>query len=263
MLDDKSLLELCLRVSGGFESGTGASYTSVTGNFDGQGISAGILQWNAGQGTLQALVRQIGAAMGWDKAKTFFSSDIQAFSQLPAGPTAIAWCLAHYIASGSKNLDPSAKQRWVNFLSQPESIAAQVAMASNGVLGHAKREVATYAPNFVGLSTRPYAFFFDLVTQEGGMTVGHYTVPPIPAGQVPDVSDALAFAQVNNSACHDLWANVVDSDNEAALLLHYGYARAMLANPIYAWDACSRRGTIACRTGIVHAAHIDFTTILD
>lgn len=95
------------------------------------------------------------------------------------------------------------------------------------------------------------------------MTVGKHTVPAVPAGQTPDVTDVLAFAQSNNPSCHDLWAGVVATDKEACLLLHYGYARAMLANPVYAWDACSRRGTIACRTGIVHAAHIDFTTILD
>jgi len=263
MLDNKSLLELCLKVSGGFESGRGASYTSLTGNFDGQGMSAGILQWNAGQGTLQTLVAAIGNAMGWDKAKTFFSSDIQAFSQLPAGAPAISWCLTNYIAAGSKNLDPGAAARWVTFLSQPESIAAQVQIASDGVLAHAQREVVAYAPGFVGLSTRPYAFFFDLVTQEGGMTVGKHTVPPIPDGQVPDITDALAFAQANDPVCHDLWEAVTSEDNEATLLLHYAYARAVLANPQFQWDALSRRGTVACRTGIVHKAHIDFTTILD
>jgi len=262
MLDDKSLLELCLKVSGGFESGKGASYTDLSGNFDGMGMSAGILQWNAGQGTLQALVATIGNAMGWDKAKTFFSSDIQQFSTLKPAD-AIAWCLSHYIASGSKNLDPGAAARWVNFLGQPESIAAQVQIASNGVLGHAKREVAAYAPDYVN-DTRPYAFFFDLVTQEGGMTVGKQTVPPIPAGTLNiDTSDAMAFAQANNPACASLWQNVLNTDNEAALLLHYGYARAMLANPQYQWDTLSRRGTIACRTGIVHETHIDFTSILD
>src|SRR5271157_1912271 len=169
MLDDKSLLELCLKVSGGFEAGTGPSYTSLTGNFDGQGMSAGILQWNAGQGTLQPLIRAIGDAMGWDKAKTFFSSDIQAFSQLPAGASAIQWCLDHYIASGTKNLDPGAAVRWKNFLIQPESVAAQVAMATAGTLGHAKREVAAYAPDYTA-NNRPYVFFFDLVTQEGSMS---------------------------------------------------------------------------------------------
>lgn len=262
MLDDKSLLELCLKVSGGFESGTGPSYTSLTGNFDGMGMSAGILQWNAGQGTLQPLIRAIGNAMGWDKAKTFFSSDIQAFSNLPAGAPAIQWCLDHYVATGSKNLDPAAAQRWITFLGQPESIAAQVQIAANGVLAHAKREVAAYMPDFIN-GTRPYAFFFDLVTQEGGMTVGKITVPPVTDTTGVDVTDALAFAQANNPACHDIWAAVVANDDEAEILLHYAYSRAMLANPQFAWDACARRGTIACRAGIVHQAHIDFTSVLD
>jgi hypothetical protein len=261
MLDDKSLLELCLRVSGGFESGTGPSYTSLTGNFDGQGMSAGILQWNAGQGTLQTLVSNIGTAMGWDKAKTFFSSDIQQFSTLKPAD-AIAWCLAHYIANGSKDLDPGAKQRWVNFLSQPESIAAQVTLASNGVLGHAKREVIAYCPDYVN-NNRPYAFFFDLVTQEGGMSVGHQTVPPIPSGQTVDPSDALAFASASDPKCAAIWQANATGDNEAGLLLHYAYQRSLLANPQFQWDTLSRRGTIACRGGVVHEATLDFTTILD
>jgi len=260
-MDDKSLLELCLKVSGSFESGGGPSYTSLTGNFDGMGLSAGILQWNAGQGTLQTLVANIGNAMGWDKAKTFFSSDIQQFSTLkPAA--AIQWCKDHYLTTGSTHVDPGVVTRWVTFLGQPESIAAQVQMATNGVLGHAKREVATYTPDYTDRN-RPYVFFFDLVTQEGGMTVGQHTVPPVPSGQVPDVSDAIAEAATNNQRCHDIWQTNLAGDDLAALLLHYAYARAVLANPLYIWDACDRRGSIACRGGVVHAATVDFTQILD
>jgi hypothetical protein len=261
MMDDKSLLELCLKVSGGFESTGAASYTDISGNFDGMGMSAGILQWNAGQGTLQTLVANIGNAMGWAKAKTFFSSDIQAFSQTKPAD-GIAWCLQHYIENGTKNVDPSAKARWVNFLGQPESIEVQVATASNGVLGHAKREVAAYCPDYTDRS-RPYAFFFDLVTQQGGMTVGHHTVPPVPSGQVPAIIDVLAFAQVNDPKCYAIWQANSLNDDLARLLLSYAYQRAMLANPQFQWDTCSRRGTIACRGGIVHEGKIDFTSILD
>jgi|SRR5208282_2254122 len=261
-MDDKSLLELCLSVSGKFESATGPGYTSVSGNFDGMGMSCGILQWNAGQGTLQALVRAIGAAMGWDRAKTFFSSDIQAFSALPAGAPAVQWCLAHYIEAGTKNVDPGAKAKWQAFLGQPESVAAQVQIASSGVLGHAKREVAAYCPDYQDRS-RPYAFFFDLVTQEGGMSVGHQTVPPVPSGQTPDVADALAFASANDGLCALDWKTATDSDDLAKLLLHYAYSRSMLANPQYQWDTCSRRGTIACRSGVVHEGKIDLTGVLD
>jgi len=259
MLDDKSLLELCLRVSGGFENAAGATYTSLTGNFDGQGLSAGILQWNAGQGTLQQLVTSIADTMGWPKANSFFSSSIQAFAALK-GQDAVQWCLDHYIVSGGKDIDPAAKVRWINFLSQPESIEAQVDMASRGILAHTKREVATYASDYEE-NNRPYVFFFDLITQEGGMSVGKHTVPVITG--TPDVNDALAFANANDPKCGALWQGVVGGDEEAALLLHYAYARAMLANPAYQWDAVSRRGTIACRQGFVHAAKIDFTSVLD
>jgi len=260
-MDDKSLLELCLKVSGSFESGGGPSYTSLTGNFDGMGLSAGILQWNAGQGTLQTLVTSIGNAMGWDKANSFFSSSIQTFASLKP-QAAIQWCIDHYLTTGSTHVDPGAAAHWTNFLSQPESISAQVQMATNGVLGHAKREVAAYAPAYADRN-RPYVFFFDLVTQEGGMTVGQHTVPPVPAGTVPDVSDALAEAAANNQRCHDIWQANLAGDDLAALLLHYAYARASLANPLYVWDACDRRGSIACRGGVVHAATVDFTQIVD
>lgn len=261
MLDDKSLLELCLKVSGWFENAAGASYTAVSGNFDGMGLSAGILQWNAGQGTLQTLVTSIGNAMGWVKAKSFFSSDIQQFASL--GPAdAIAFCLQHYIEAGTKNVDQGAKAKWQMFLHQPESIAAQVQMASNGVLGHAKREVVAYAPDYIDRQ-RPYVFFFDLVTQEGGMSVGQHTIPPVPSGQTPDVMDALSFASVHDAICTMTWKINSDNDNLSKLLLHYAYQRSLLANPVYAWDTCSRRGTIACRGGVVHAAKVDFTLILD
>lgn len=261
MLDDKPLLELCLHVSGGFENGHGANYTSITGNFDGMGLSAGILQWNAGQGTLQPLINNIAGKMGWDKANSYFASSIQTFASL-RGQAAIQWCLDHYIVAGGKDVDPAAKVRWQNFLVQPESVQAQVEIASAGTLGHAKREVAAYAPDYAA-NNRPYVFFFDLITQEGGMSSGGHTIPPIPSGQTPDISDVMDFAAQHSPQCQAIWEGIAVGDNEAALLLHYAYARAMLANPLYRWDACARRGTIACRSGIVHGAHLDFTTVLD
>jgi hypothetical protein len=41
------------------ETGGAAGYGSVTHDFDGQGMSAGLLQWNIGKGSLQPLVRRI------------------------------------------------------------------------------------------------------------------------------------------------------------------------------------------------------------
>ena len=64
---DDQLLDTCLNVTGHFEGGT-PKYSAVTGNFDGMGLSAGIIQWNLGQGTLQQLLKTIAAHMGATKA---------------------------------------------------------------------------------------------------------------------------------------------------------------------------------------------------
>jgi hypothetical protein len=259
MLDYKSLLELCVQVSGSFENAGGASYTTITGNFDGQGLSVGVLQWNAGQGTLQTLLQNIGARMGWDKAQTFFSSDIHHLAVL-APADAIQFCLDHYIENGTTKVDPGALAKWQTFLNQPESIAAQVEIATNGPLMRAEALVAKFCPDYTD-RVRPYAFFFDLVTQSGGMQNKRGHVDPYSG--TPDMTGVLAYTMQNHAPVASMWTSVVSGDDLAKLLLYYAYMRSMLSDPQYVWDALSRRGAIACRTGIVHGAKIDFTTLLD
>jgi hypothetical protein len=48
-------VEKAVLITAGFEGGRG--YSNVAGNFDGQGLSFGLLQWNAGQHTLQPILR--------------------------------------------------------------------------------------------------------------------------------------------------------------------------------------------------------------
>lgn len=259
MLDDKSLLELCLTVSGMFEDGTARiDYDALTGNFDGQGISVGVLQWCAGQGSLQTLLQNIGGRMGWDKAQTFFKSDIHHLAVLrPA--EAIQFCLDHYIAEGGTHVAPPAAAAWKAFLNTPESIAAQIEMATNGVLCRAKALVQEYCPDYPE-STRAHAFFFDLVTQSGGMRNAKGHVNPTNS---PETTSAIAFANTQNSAVARMWDVASSDDALAQLLLHYAYQRSILSKAEYIWDALSRRGAIACRVGIVHGMHLDFTSQLD
>jgi hypothetical protein len=260
-MENQELLELCVKVSGAFENGAGASYTALAGNFDGMGLSAGILQWNAGQGSLQPVVLNIGNAMGWDKAQTFFNSDIHHFAVLrPA--EAVQWCLDNYIEVGGADVDPAAKKCWVEFLGQPESIAAQIQIATNGILRRAGLLAAKFCPDYLG-STRVLSFFFDLVTQSGGMQNRRGKVEPIPSGQSVDVSEVLAFAHIESLKCAAIWEVAVQNDPKARLLLHYAYERSKLSNPLYIWDACSRRGSIACRSGYVHDTAINLFGLLD
>jgi hypothetical protein len=261
MLADKDLLELCVKVSGGFENGSGASYTSLTGNFDGQGLSVGILQWNAGQGTLQILLQKIGKSMGWDEAQSYFKSDIQHLSTLKT-QDAVQFCLDHYISNGSTDVDPGAAAAWKAFLASPDSIASQVEMATDGELAHAKSLVSSFAPAYVDRN-RPYAFFFDLITQSGGMRNARGSVLPIPSVTSSDYQPALDMAHEKSLKCAGIWEVSLQDDALAQLLLYYAYKRSMLSNPQYVWDALSRRGSIACLGGVVHDATVNFSSILD
>lgn len=259
-MDNKTLLELCVKISGAFENGV-PTYWALAGNFDGQGMSAGVLQWNAGQGTLQNLLVNIAQTMTWDTMQTFFHSDIHHFAMLKPAD-AIQWCIDHYLAEGSTNIDPAAKTCWQTMLQQQASIDAQVAYATNTVLHRAQVFVSQFCPD-TPASTRATAFFFDLVTQSGGMQNAKGKVEPLAAGVTPDLTEALDFAQTQNLKCAGMWEVASQNDPLAARLLYYAYERSKLSAAAYIWDAFSRRGSIACRTGIVHETSVNFTTLLD
>jgi len=259
-MKNKDLLELCLKITGAFENGT-PRYDGVTGNFDGQGMSAGCLSWAAGQGTLQNLLVNIAATMTWNTMQTYFHSDIHHFAMLKPAD-AIQWCIDHYIAEGTTNIDPAAKTCWQSMLQQQASVDAQVAYATTTVLHRAQVFVTNFCPD-TPTSTRATAFFFDLVTQSGGMQNQRGSVTALPAGNVPDLTEALAFAQTQNLKVAGMWEVATQSDPLASRLLYYAYERSKLSNPQYIWDTYSRRGSIACRCGVVHEVPVNFTSLLD
>jgi hypothetical protein len=267
MMDDVSLLKTCLTVTGGFEENT-MNYDAVAGNFDGQGISVGVFQWNAGQGTLQTLLQNIAAknSGGWTWVQSFFKSDIHAFAMMN-GPDAVEFAKDHYIMNGSTGVAPAAVACWKNLLGQPDSIAVQQDMAIKGPLSRAKAFVLQYTPSFVD-RVRPYAFFFDLVNQDGGMSKkvngAWATIPAVAPSGATSWSAALALASQKDSLCYSEWAPILNNgDPLSKYLMHYAWQRAQWVNPLYVWDTVSRRGTIACRVGRVHATPINLTQTLD
>jgi hypothetical protein len=252
-MDTVSLLNLCLKITGTFEGGV-PSYTTLTGSFDGEGLSAGCLQWNAGQGTLQRLVTLAAQGMGWAKAQSYFKSNIQQFASL-APAEAIAFAKLHYLDDNNLSVvSPAAATAWKSFLSNPDTIAAQNSMAESEVLIPAQQIAAKYAPYFA-TRTRSIAFFFDVVTQEGGMS----TVPVNTSGTG---DAAIAYAQTQVPECAQLWQSKM-SDPLTSLLLYYGYERARLGRAEYVWNCTGRRGVIAARCGFFENTHFDYTTTLD
>jgi hypothetical protein len=55
------LIQRCLALTGAFETSTGVPdcFCGLAGDFDGQGLSFGVVQWNLGQGTLQPLLNEM------------------------------------------------------------------------------------------------------------------------------------------------------------------------------------------------------------
>jgi hypothetical protein len=58
------LIQRCLALTGAFETSMGVPdcFCGIAGDFDGQGLSFGVVQWNLGQGTLQPLLNEMLAA---------------------------------------------------------------------------------------------------------------------------------------------------------------------------------------------------------
>ena len=258
-----TLLETCLGLSGSFEGGNGAPrYDLLTGNFDGQGISCGCLQWCAGQGSLQTLLKNtIGDyPVADDDYKPLWALKDMAPAQ------AVAYAVEQWVdpASPQKNLTPEAVALWSALLSTPQCIQAQLGLAQDiltSALAEANRFLPWLSP--VDDNLRIAAFFFDVHVQQGSMSKKQpdgshkpdvLTDPSQATGQrAVDLATAKGMTKTATA-----WQQVLDSgDTLANVLLHYAFERSLLGNLTYQWDTVSRRGTLACRQGSIHGKWFD------
>lgn len=110
-----TIYDACLKVTGAFE---GRGFGTVVGSFDGQGLSAGILQWNIGSGTLQNLILSQVDLMAYN-----FPVSIKPLLNLSPSD-AVKWC-KDVMHDANGNLDKDWKAAWVRFLTNPVIINQQ------------------------------------------------------------------------------------------------------------------------------------------
>jgi hypothetical protein len=77
---EKAEFAIALNITGSFEGKSG--WKNLAGNFDGQGISLGIMQQNLGQGTLQPLLVEMFTSYFDVLSNQFSSSQIQSLDQM-------------------------------------------------------------------------------------------------------------------------------------------------------------------------------------
>ncbi len=222
-----------LSLTGAFETSTGVPecYCGLTGNFDGQGISFGVLQWNIGQGTLQPMLSDMAAQHG-DVFEGLFHDNFSAITDMLASP------LNEQLEWATTIQDPNRHtvfEPW-NGLFQalgrtPEYQSIQVVHAER-IHQNALSMCAKY-----GLSTeRGLALMFDICVQNGTISAA---------------TDAKIQADFALIPAGDPMAT------EVARLQSIANRRAEAANPKFVEDVRRRKLTIANGQGTVHGIFYD------
>ena len=255
-------LKIALEITGGIET-AGNPWAGVSNDFDNQGISCGILQWNIGQGSLQPLVKKCG------------QTAVQKY--MPAHGDQL-WTACHgSIAAGlttvrawqpNKKLKQDIRKQLEALFGSDEMVEQQMAAAQE--VGETSMKLASRWANDLrgGEPTlREFCFFFDVVTQNGGMkgvwlddvqtfiaNTGRSKVDEAVADWLVTRPPTTAhFSDGKKNAA--LWRNnVVDADVD---LFALAYLRCLKSNQTFRVVVLNRKGTIALTRGWVNGSRVD------
>lgn len=256
-------LDTALLLTGGFET-SGDPWSDVTGDFDAEGISCGVLQWNIGQGSLQPLVRKAGQAVVMAAMPQFGAAFWQAC--LGTIPEALALVRSW---QRSKRLDPAVKQE-LRALMGSSAMKDQQRAAVAVLAGRAAQLADDWAKTSrAGARTlHEFCWFFDLLTQNGGLKGLTYQnvddfIAGHGAGKVLEVICDWLFGAPTSSpgwrdARHnaDSWGSLSDQASVNLCVLSYLRAQKSIAN--WRYDVMNRKGSIAAKFGQVHGKAFDF-----
>lgn len=210
--------EMALRITTFFESSKSMNFQALAGDFDGQGMSFGLIQWNFGQNTLGPLLKKM------------LATDAAAFAAC-FGPT------THFpvLKSALERSDNPAQLAWTRELQLRDKPAWRAAFEAIGAIDRfnaiqlaeaeakyhpltmqAVRQLQVIAPALMSpVAFRSYAALFDLCVQQGSIT---------------RALDAIRLRVRNENPA-----------NQSALLTIAIVERARLSAPDFQSDCISRR----------------------
>lgn len=255
---DRVAFEVALNISGSFEGDDG--WVNLTNDFDGQGLSLGLLNQCLGQGSLQPLLIEM-RDQHMDKLSVVFSTahltsllgmlsqwqssaSISAVSEPrpswldePADPfrtqgsgpdqASVAWARTNLYTDGGKTFDPVWKQELTALANDPEYVTLQI----NAALGYHVKAVA-YESRVGVRQLRSYLMLFDVVVQNGSL-------------YPDDLADYAAYVKANPHATGT-------KKLQKLLALRLRHVRAK-----YVADVRARKSAIILGTGKVHGVQRD------
>ncbi|MDR3641571.1 MAG: peptidoglycan-binding domain-containing protein [Humidesulfovibrio sp.] len=224
----------CLALTGSFETGRRAPdcFAAMTGNFDGQGMSYGALQWNFGQETLQLLLQEMFAKHQDIAAKIFGGSLGQLQQAVNGGKEAALSFAASIQDPARKTINNPWKQMFTALGLTPEFQAIEV----NGAAAYAAKG-AGLCRDYRLWSERGRALMFDICVQNGG---------------IPDKVKGLIQEDFGK-----LPLSLSAEDVEMARMRIVANRRAEAANPKFIEDVRTRKLCIAEGKGTVHGINYD------
>ena len=261
-------IKTALSVTGSFED-SADPLGAVSGDFDGMGISLGVLQWNIGSGSLQPLIKAIGRAaiVGtmphygidlWNACNAPISSGLSIVRAWQNGAT----------------LKPAVMGE-LKLLTHSDAFVTEEIATAEHTASIAFDHAQAYAASVTAGATASldlFCWFFDVYTQNGGLgTLSFADVQQFTAAngqaKVDDViCDWLAARTVADSGYRDslknakLWrGTVLDA---ATNLFVLSYLRSLQARHQYRADVLNRKATIAIGEGWVHGEYHDLQNLL-
>ncbi len=261
-------LETALRVTGHFEDAHDP-LGAVTGDFDGMGISLGVLQWNIGSGSLQPMVKAIGQGVT-RRAMPNYGDDLWQACTSPVN-AGLATCRGWQNGAA---LRPDVLAELKALAHGPDFVARQLARAGDVAQAAfvAAKAYCRLDPAYADVTKHLFCWFFDLFTQNGGlMGLSYVDVENFVAGhgkaRADDViCDWLAARGSKEAGYRDsvanaaLWRDKVPADNLSLFVL--SFLRAQKARIDYRGDVLNRKATIAIGKGWVHRDQHDLTRLL-
>ncbi len=227
--------ERALRITSTFETGRLLGLGGLTGNFDGQGLSFGLLQWNIGTGSLQPLLRELDARAP-ARFAALFGPDAPRFRAIlaPGRSRTDQLAFARSINDARHRIVEPWRTYFARLAEDPEFRAIQLRQV-RGRMNAAERTARA-----LGLvSERGLALMFDNVTQNG-----------------PAWLDARGRRALLERRLADHRAVHGEPSERERLAIIAGVV-ADTVKPQYREGVRRRRMTIVNGTGVVHGTRFD------
>lgn len=213
-------IQKAINISASFE---GNGYTNITGNFDGQGLSLGIIQWNIGQGSLQPLLNSFVNKHN-NQAKEIFGDNYATLVKALQGSKQDQMKWAKSINDNRNRIKPDWKAQLIAMCNTKEFQEIQ-----NKAMVKTINKAYSIASDFNLKSERGLALAFDIAVQNGGFTKERTKLiqQKIKKGNLSEQEALKVIAQAAVDKSRDEYQN----------------------------DVKSRKFTIVNGTGTVHGKH--------